>query len=241
MSAPIARRTSPSRKIPAATNGALISIGSPHSDPGARSPRTRPGPRGGGEQKPEVHTVDRVPEVVREERLDTVRSEGREERPDADVDRLEQWPDQQGHPEGGTDDPEDGAPDDSLDEVVDRSERLEWFDETPERRMEDQRENDAPDDAARVVDDSADDEVDRRIREAVRETQDQISVQVVEVEFGQSRSVEPQPRHRGHMRRDECGDDRALTSVAADQELDVRGSVLPLHALPPAGHADFII
>src|SRR6267378_4427321 len=183
MSAPIARRTSPNRKIPAATNGALISIRSPHSDPGARSPCTRPGPRGGGEQEPEVHTVDRVPEEVREERLDTVRPEGREERPDADVDWREQRPDQEGHPEGGTDDPEDGAPDDSLDEVVDRSERLEWFDETPERRMEDQREDDAPDDAARVVDDPSDDEVDRRVGEPVGETENEISIQVVEVEL----------------------------------------------------------
>src|SRR5207249_10508761 len=93
--------------------------------------------------------------------------------------------------------------------------------------------DDAPDDPARVVDDSSDDEVDRGIREAVVETQGRIPIQSVEIELGQSRAVEPEARHRRHMRRDERGDDRAPPCVVADQELDVWVAVLPLRCLTP--------
>src|SRR5207253_4092329 len=177
----------------------------------------------------QVDPVDRVPEQVGEEGLDAVVPEAREERPDADANRREERPDQERHPEGGADDPQHEAPEDSFDVVVDRRQRRERLDETADRRVHDQREDDAPDDAARVVDDAADDEVDRGIREAVIQAQDQIAIQCVEVELGKARATEPEAGHRRYVRRDESGDDRAPSRVVADQELDVRV------ALPPAG------
>src|SRR5256885_16038346 len=138
-------------------------MGSPHSDPGARSPCAPWPARGGGaEQESKVDSVDRVPEQVREQGLDAVRTEAREERSDAHVDGLDQRTDQEGHPEGGTDDPEDGAPDDSLDEVVDRGERFERLHEGTNPRMEDKGEVEAPDDPPREMDDASHAQVDVR-------------------------------------------------------------------------------
>src|SRR5205807_554795 len=70
-------------------------------------------------EEPEVHTVNGVPQEIREQGLHPVRSEAREERPDADANRREERPDQERHPEGGADDPQHEAPEDSFDEVVD--------------------------------------------------------------------------------------------------------------------------
>src|SRR5438132_14199300 len=84
MTAPIARKTSPTRRTPAATSGAFVFMGSPHSDPGARSPcAPRAAYERGGEQQPEVHSVDCVPEQVREICLNPIEAEARQERTDS--------------------------------------------------------------------------------------------------------------------------------------------------------------
>src|SRR5205807_9260864 len=65
------------------------------------------------------------------------------------------------------------------------------------------------------------------------ETEDQPSVQQVEVELGQPDCAEPQSGHRRHVRRDEGGDHRALPRAPADQILDA--GVRLFHFPPPGG------
>src|SRR5881409_2231139 len=85
MTAPATSRMIPKTNSPAATMTVRAAIGSPH----LRGGRTRPasGPtrgRPGTEDQPQVGTPDCVPQQVRKERLDPVRSEARQERTDVD-------------------------------------------------------------------------------------------------------------------------------------------------------------
>src|SRR5207249_4247293 len=85
MTAPATSRIIPKTNSPAETMTVRAAIGSPH----LRGGRTRPasGPtrgRPGTEDQPQVGTPDGVPQQVRKERLDPVRSEARQERTDVD-------------------------------------------------------------------------------------------------------------------------------------------------------------
>src|SRR2546427_11609530 len=106
MTAPATSRIIPKTNSPAETMTVRAAIGSPH----LRGGRTRPasGPtraRPGTEDQPQVGTPDGVPQQVRKERLDPVRSEARQERTDVDPEPngeggRENRPHEERHPTG---------------------------------------------------------------------------------------------------------------------------------------------
>src|SRR2546425_11926387 len=80
MTAPAMSRMSPRTNSPPAANMVRAAIGSPHLRGGRAHPASRPARgRARAEDQPQVGTPDRVPQQVREERLDSVPIEARQE------------------------------------------------------------------------------------------------------------------------------------------------------------------
>src|SRR6267378_5147610 len=222
-------------------------IRSPHRAAGAGSPSgSRPGDCHRAEQEAEVHAVDRVPEQVREQRLDAVRPEAGQEgshparqTEDTNEGRAEEAPDQEWHPQSGADDPEYAAPDDPLDEVHGRGHGSERFEQDSEHGADDEAEDDGPDDSVDHVDDGPDDPHFAREGEG-RIAEGEPPVQGVEVELRQLDPGKPQARNGCDHRRDESGDHRIRGRGLADQKPNAR-TFLSVHSSPRHGTAGYVI
>src|SRR3989449_4531024 len=243
MMAPAMSRMSPKTNSPAAAIMVLAAMGSPHlrggrARPASHAARSRPR----AEDQSEVGAPNRVPQEVREKGLDTVGPEARQERPDRRAVRRQDWPDEEGHPQRGADDPQRPTPDEPLNVIRGRGHRRQRFDDPPHHRRDDESENQAEEDPVDVMEHASDDEGDVGVREAERQADVNVPVQTREIEFRQPRPIEPKAEDRGDVRGHESRNHPALSRGLAHEIFDTRiRRIFPLHTRPSPRHPEVAV
>src|SRR3989441_2211320 len=239
--APAMSRTSPNTNTPSAAIRVRAAIGSPHLRGGRAHPASRPARgRARAEDQPQVGTPDRMRYQVREERLDSVPIEARQEHTDRGAVRRENRSDQEGHPQRRADDPQRPTPDESFDVVRGRGHGGQRFDDPPHHRRDDEGEDQTEENPVDVMEHASHHEGNVGVRETKRQADVNVSVQTREVELREPRTIEPQAEDRGDMRGHEARDNSALPRGLSYEILDSR-RIFPLHTRPSPRHRDVAI
>src|SRR3989442_12576152 len=234
--APAMSRMSPRTNSPPAAMMVRAAIGSPHLGGRRAHPASRP-PRGRAwaEDQPQVGTPDRVPQQVREERLDAVPIEARQEYPDRGAVRRENRSGEEGHPQGRADDPQRPTPDESFDVVRGRGHGGQRFDDPPHHRRDDEGEDQTEENPVDVMEHASDHEGNVGVRETKRQADVNVSVQTREIELREPGAIEPQAEDRGDVRGHEARDNPALPRGLSHEIFDSR-RIFPLHTRPSPRH-----